>query len=82
MDELQLSDFDRRCNRLVKARERLIEDGNESPIADALRKHRQGEPLNEDEWVLTHFGFTRKECENGAPEMERRRILARNLKEG
>jgi hypothetical protein len=50
-------DFDRRKRRLEAASKRLGGQG----IAEAIAKARQREPLTEDEFVVSSFGFLRGE---------------------
>jgi hypothetical protein len=72
IEESQLSDFDRRGRRMIAAEAAIKAAGGS--IADALNKARLRKQLTDDEFVLSHLGFTRREWENGEPnrELERR----------
>jgi hypothetical protein len=81
IDEMGCSDFERRRRRMLAARARLEEAAKSegrtgAGFAKTLAKERNGEPVSDDEFVLSHLGFTRKEWSSGEPmrELQRRKI--------
>lgn len=76
LEESALSNWERRRRRMIAAEERLAKVSPDF-IVQALKKARWGGPLSEDEFLVTHLGFTRRECASGEPEREIQRREAR-----
>lgn len=76
VEEMNLSDFERRRRRCNAARQRLqdlAEVQGYGGLADALDKERNGEPLSDDEFIVTHLGFTKQDVATGEPARELQR---------
>jgi hypothetical protein len=81
IDEMSRTDFERRKRRMLAAQARIeegakLEGRTGAGFAHILAKVRKGEPLSDDEFILTHLGFTREGWANGEPmkELQRRKL--------